>query len=87
VGEVRYHASQPWPFPSSLMIGCMARAQGSAITVDKTELEDARWFERERVLRALRDPASEPDFAVPPPMAIAHHLIRAWVEGETTRTL
>jgi NAD+ diphosphatase len=78
VGEVGYHASQPWPFPSSLMIGCMARALDDAITVDRTELEDARWFPRDQVLRALRDPASDVGFFVPPPMAIAHHLIRAW---------
>ncbi len=81
VGEVRYHASQPWPFPSSLMMGCMATALADAITVDKTELEDVRWFPRERVLRALRDPASEPEFFVPPPMAIAHHLVKAWAEA------
>jgi len=81
VGEVRYHASQPWPFPSSLMIGCMARALDDAITVDRTELEDARWFPRDQVLRALRDPASEAGFFVPPAMAIAHHLIKAWAEA------
>jgi NAD+ diphosphatase len=81
VGEVRYHSSQPWPFPASLMIGCMARAQSSAITVDKSELEDAQWFPRERVLRALRTPGPDVGFFVPPPMAIAHHLVRAWAES------
>jgi NAD+ diphosphatase len=81
VGEVRYHASQPWPFPSSLMIGCMARAESEKITVDRTELEDARWFTRETVLRALRDPGADPTFFVPPAMAIAHHLIKAWAES------
>jgi len=81
VGEVSYHASQPWPFPSSLMIGCMARARSDAITVDRTELEDARWFSREVVLRALREPGADPTFFVPPAMAIAHHLIKAWAES------
>jgi NAD+ diphosphatase len=81
VGEVRYHASQPWPFPASLMIGCMARAASEAITVDKSELEDAQWFERERVLRALRTPGPDVGFFVPPPMAIAHHLVKAWAES------
>lgn len=81
VGEVRYHASQPWPFPASLMIGCMARAQSQAITVDKSELEDAQWFPRERVLRALRTPGPDVGFFVPPPMAIAHHLVKAWAES------
>jgi NAD+ diphosphatase len=81
VGEVHYHASQPWPFPSSLMIGCMARAESEKITVDRTELEDARWFTRETVLRALREPGADPTFFVPPAMAIAHHLIKAWAES------
>jgi len=81
VGDVRYHASQPWPFPSSLMIGCIARARADAITVDESELEDARWFPRETVLRALRDPTAGGEFFVPPPMAIAHHLISAWAQS------
>ena len=51
---VRYFASQPWPFPSSLMIGCFAEARSRAVTVDRTELEDARWFSRDEALRAAR---------------------------------
>ncbi len=54
-GEVRYFASQPWPFPSSLMIGCFAQAESRMITVDRTELEDARWFEREEVRADARE--------------------------------
>jgi NAD+ diphosphatase len=78
-GRVNYFASQPWPFPMSLMIGCHAEALDDAITVDRTELEDARWFEREEAaLMLLR---RHPDgLATPPPIAIAHHIIRAWVE-------
>ena len=80
VGAVRYFASQPWPFPSSLMIGCMARAESSDVTVDKSELEDARWFTRADILKSLAQPGAGGVF-VPPAVAIAHHLIRAWAES------
>ncbi len=76
-GRVRYHASQPWPFPSSLMIGCFAEALSTAIRRDERELEDCRWFSREDVRRMLA--GTHPDgVAVPVSMAIASHLIRAW---------
>src|SRR5690606_17608331 len=80
VGRVVYHSSQPWPFPASLMLGCFAAAESSEITVDRTELEEARWFERDRVAAALE--AATPELALPPPLAIAHQLVRAWVEGD-----
>jgi NAD+ diphosphatase len=80
VGEVRYHASQPWPFPSSLMIGCLAHALTDKVTVDKSELEDARWFSRSEIRKSLEQPGAGGMF-VPPPMAIAHHLIRSWAES------
>ena len=78
-GDIRYFASQPWPFPMSMMIGCHAKALSTEITMDATELEGARWFDREEVaLMLLRQ---HPDgLQTPPPMAIAHHIIRAWVE-------
>ena len=80
VGAVRYVASQPWPFPSSLMIACIGEAQDDAITIDVHELEDARWFSRDDVRRALaRDP--DAPFGAPPPYAIAHTLLTAWFEG------
>jgi NAD+ diphosphatase len=80
-GKVTYFASQPWPFPMSLMIGCHAEATSTEIIIDKTELEDVRWFDREEVaLMLLRRHAQ--GFATPPPVAIAHHIIRAWVEDE-----
>lgn len=79
-GRVTYRASQPWPFPMSLMIGCLAEATSADIAVDRTELEDARWFHRDEA--ALMLARTHPDgLFVPPPMAIAHHLIRAFVEG------
>lgn len=78
-GKVRYFASQPWPFPSSLMIGCHAEAISHDIVVDRDELEDARWFSRDEAAAMLM--RTHPDnLGTPPPMAIAHHIIRAWVE-------
>ena len=76
-GEVRYFASQPWPFPSSLMIGCFALARSRALSIDRTELEDARWFSRAEVL-ALLERRHPENLAAPIPMAIAHHLIKRW---------
>jgi NAD+ diphosphatase len=80
VGAVRYHSSQPWPFPSSLMIGCHAQALTTEIHKDDEEMTDVRWFSRDEVLSALR--GEHPDLRVPAPIAIAHHLIKAWAEGE-----
>jgi NAD+ diphosphatase len=79
-GEVRYVASQPWPFPSSLMIGCHARALTRDITVDHSELEDARWFAREEAAAMLAGTHPQ-GLTTPPPVAIAHHIIRAWLEA------
>lgn len=79
VDTVRYHSSQPWPFPASLMMGCMAEATSEEIRVDAHELEDARWFTREDVRLALDGKNKE--LALPPPLAIAHQLVRAWVAG------
>ena len=78
VTNVRYVASQPWPFPSSLMIACHAEATTFEITIDRTELDDARWFTRAEVIAAM---AGEHDaaFIAPPPFAIAHHLVAWWL--------
>jgi NAD+ diphosphatase len=78
VGPIRYHASQPWPFPASLMIGLIGEAETTDVVVDHDELEDARWFDRDEVRAMLAD--RHPDgLKVPPAMAIAHHLITAAV--------
>ena len=77
--HVRYFASQPWPFPSSLMIGCFARAVGADITVDIKELEDARWFSRGEVIEMLAENHPE-GFNAPKPLAIAHHLLKEFAE-------
>ena len=80
-GRVSYFASQPWPFPTSLMIGCYAEALSTEVIVDRSELEDARWFDRDEVAAMLlrRHPTG---LATPPPVAIAHHIIRTWVEDQ-----
>jgi NAD+ diphosphatase len=79
-GRVAYFASQPWPFPMSLMIGCHAEALTTEITVDRTELEDARWFPRDEVAAMLMH--RHPDgLTATHPFAIAHHLIREWLEA------
>jgi NAD+ diphosphatase len=80
-GQVHYFASQPWPFPSSLMIGCHAEALSHDIVVDRDELEDARWFDRDEVTTMLLRQHHD-GLITPPPVAIAHHIIRAWVENE-----
>lgn len=80
VGDVGYMASQPWPFPASLMIGCHGTAISRDITMDEAELEACRWFSREEVTAMLAE--MHPDgLKVPPPLSIAHWLIRSWVEG------
>ena len=78
VSDVRYMASQPWPFPSSLMIGCSATALGRDLAIDRTELDDARWFSREEVAAALANSPDAP-FQVPPPAAIARTLLEHWL--------
>ncbi len=80
VKNVRYHSSQPWPFPSSLMIGCHAEAATTNIRIDAEEMTDVQWFDREEVLLALEGRSRR--LAVPQPLAIAHHLIKTWAYGE-----
>jgi NAD+ diphosphatase len=78
-GRINYFASQPWPFPMSLMIGCHAEARSDTIVIDRSELEDARWFDREEVaLMLLRKHPQGLTATVP--HAIAHHIIRRYVE-------
>jgi NAD+ diphosphatase len=81
--DVNYYMTQPWPYPSSLMIGCTARATNEDIVVDRTELEDARWFDRDesRLMLARKHPDG---LAGPHPFAIAHHLLGRWVHEGTT---
>ncbi len=79
IGKVTYLASQPWPFPASLMMGCHAEALTTDITVDDVELEDARWFSRAEA-RAMLQGTHADGLSAPKPVAIAHHILKAWVE-------
>jgi NAD+ diphosphatase len=82
VGEVRYLACQPWPFPSSLMMGFLCEGLTEKITVDPEEIAEARWFEREdiraMVARAATGPDDPTQLSIPGPVAIAHHICRRW---------
>jgi len=79
--SVRYLTSQPWPFPSSLMIACAATVESDAITLDANELEHAMWVDRDGVAAALANDPRAP-FIAPPPYAIANTLFALWLAGE-----
>ena len=79
VGEVRYQSSQPWPFPSSLMIGFTAEALDDAIAIGDDELEDARWFTRDE----LGDALASGEIQIPPRVSISRQLIEGWRESGT----
>lgn len=81
IGRVRYHSSQPWPFPSALMIGCFAEALPGELRIDPVELESARWFTREELRLAVERWNEDGALRVPPPLTIAHQLARAWLVG------
>lgn len=89
VGRVRYHATQPWPFPHTLMIGCYGEALESDIVRDDGELEDCRWFTRGEIIAILngdgptRDDGS-PEFFTPPRYAIASRLVSDWALGSVS---
>ena len=76
---VRYHSSQPWPWPSSLMMGLIAEVDSADAAPDQTELEAVRWFSKEEAAQLIKGEL-EGVFA-PPPLAIAHQLIKAWAEA------
>ena len=81
VTDIGYVMSQPWPFPSSLMIACTAQARDDRLTLDLTELEDAFWVEAAGV-RAALDGEEDAPFKAPPTMAVARHLLLHWVERQ-----
>jgi NAD+ diphosphatase len=85
VGQVKYLAAQPWPFPSTLMMGFLAEGISEEITVDPEELAEARWFERgeirDMVARAASGADDATQLSLPQPLAIAHHLCRRWSNG------
>jgi NAD+ diphosphatase len=80
VRDVTYIASQPWPFPSQLMIGCHAVTGDTELIIDHTELEDARWFTRAEVTEAMERGERSTSFVAPLRQAIAHHMLSWWLE-------
>ncbi|MEM7689697.1 MAG: NAD(+) diphosphatase [Pseudomonadota bacterium] len=81
ISNVRYLASQPWPFPSQMMIGCTSLAETTELTIDKTELDDARWFSREELEEArAAGPAGSETLIFPQKYAIAHQLVTWWLD-------
>ncbi|MEW4467637.1 NAD(+) diphosphatase [Parasphingorhabdus sp. JC815] len=81
VRNVRYVASQPWPFPSSLMMACTSETDDPTLTLDEEEVEEAAWFSLDEVIAAMN---GEPDalFIAPPPFAIAHDLLKYWINEQ-----
>ncbi|MCC9134803.1 NAD(+) diphosphatase [Pontibacter silvestris] len=77
--NIRYHSSQPWPFPASIMVGFTATARNRNIRVDSHELEDARWFTRDEIVDGLQNNS----LILPPPVSIAYRLIRDWFNQDT----
>jgi NAD+ diphosphatase len=82
VGRVKYLAAQPWPFPSTLMMGFLAEGLSEEIVVDPEEIAEARWFHRDEVramvARAVTGPDDPTQVSIPPPLAIAHQICRRW---------
>ena len=76
VVDIRYHSSQPWPFPSSLMLGYIAKAATTDIQLIDDELEDARWISREEIVSELKDET----LFLPPDVSISRHLLETWFD-------
>jgi NAD+ diphosphatase len=79
IGRVTYFSSQPWPFPMSIMIGCHAEATATELHIDPNEIEDARWIPRQEAALML-ERRHKDGLITPPAAAVAHHIIRAYVE-------
>ena len=82
VGDIRYHKSQPWPFPSSLMLGCYADALSLDFRIDGAEIADARWLTKDEARQRLAG-AIEDDLKMPSAIAIAQRLIRDWTTSSS----
>ena len=79
-GQVHYVTSQPWPWPSSLMIACLAECEDDALTIDSTEIETAFWITKDDAKIALKTIPTEGNaVAMAPPLAVAHQLMRHWL--------
>ena len=79
VGTLGYHSSQPWPFPSSLMLGFIAQAESTRIVRGDDELEDANWFSREQIAQGK--------LSLPPPQSVSYRLIEEWYDAGADRPL
>ena len=83
VSSVSYHSSQPWPFPANLMLGCLAEAETEDIVCDNHELEDVRWFAKEKLLNSLElnpSPNGEDGIHLPLHYTISNRLLRTWLD-------
>jgi len=80
VRTVRYYRSQPWPFPSALMLGCHAEVTSQEVVIDGAEIAEARWVTRAQARQWLKDELLD-GMRVPAPIAIAHHLLKDWAEA------
>lgn len=80
IGEVQYMASQPWPFPHLMMIGCWAEALTTDLTLEEDELYDARWFTRDEVKQMMAGEHPE-EISVPGPHSIAYALIKSFADS------
>ncbi|MEM9570250.1 MAG: NAD(+) diphosphatase [Pseudomonadota bacterium] len=78
--NAEYLFCQPWPFPSSLMVGIIVEADTMEVSVEQDELEAARWITREEARQVLA--GTHPDIYAPPPMAVAHHILKTWAERD-----
>ena len=78
VTDIRYHSSQPWPFPSSIMLGFTARATALTLNVNREELEDAAWFTRDDLLNSPEDN----NFRLPRKDSISRRLIEDWMKAD-----
>jgi len=92
--KVAYKLSQPWPFPSSLMIGCVATMNTEEISrqkvnVDNNELDEARWFDVKEVSamldRSTQEEPADGELHLPAPLTISHHLVKVWLEEINAR--
>ncbi|MEM9810254.1 MAG: NAD(+) diphosphatase [Pseudomonadota bacterium] len=81
--SMKYIFSQPWPFPSSLMMGFIAEVEDTSLTLDPTEIEEARWFSRQDLTSMMK---GEGAIMVPPKFTIAHQLMKVWLERPNTRS-
>ena len=82
--------SQHWPFPNlgSIMLGCLAKVKEENVNLDTEEISEARWFTLEEMKEALKSSKERNlDYVIPPRAALAHRLIRQWVESKTKSKL